>query len=196
MRASADTTLRHFRKEALNEVEPAPAGGREVNVVTRMPRQPTADLGDLVRTVVVHHQVHVYPWGELLLDPIQKPQELLMPMQAVAGADRHAGSYIHSCEQRRNSVPLVIVRLARRDTGRQRQNRFGPIQRLHLAFFIHSQHNGAIRRIEVQAHDVPHLLHKLRVLGKFEVLHPMRLQSEGMPDAHDSVLRQSGLLGH
>jgi hypothetical protein len=45
-----------------------------------------------------------------------------------------------------------------------------------------------IRRIHVQTHNVPHLLDKLRVFGEFEVLHPVRLQSERMPDAHDGRL--------
>src|SRR5437773_8181037 len=40
------------------------------------------------------------------------------------------------------------------------------------------------------------LLHKLRVFGKLEALHTMRLQSESMPDPHDRILRQTRLLGH
>jgi hypothetical protein len=41
-------------------------------------------------------------------------------------------------------MPLVIVRLPSGDARRQRQNRFRPIQRLHLALFIHAQHDGAV----------------------------------------------------
>ncbi len=91
-------------------------------------------------------------------------------------------------------MALVIMRLPRRNARRQRQNRLGPIQRLHLALFIHTQHDRPIRRVQVQAHDVPHFFHKLWVFGELEILHAMRLQSEGMPDPHDGVLRQTGLL--
>lgn len=80
-----------------------------------------------MRTVVVHDQMDVYAGGELLVDLLEKPQELLMPMPTVAGADGHSGSDIHSRKQGRHSVPLVIVLLPRGDAGRQRQNRFGPI---------------------------------------------------------------------
>src|SRR5215831_16502500 len=93
-------------------------------------------------------------------------------------------------------MPLVIVGLTSGNTRRHGQNRFRPIQRLHLALFIHTQYNGAIRRIQVQAHDISHLFHKLRIFGEFEILYPMWLQSERMPDPHDSVLRQTRLGSH
>jgi hypothetical protein len=93
-------------------------------------------------------------------------------------------------------MPLVVMRQPGGDARCQRQDRFGPIQRLHLALLIHAQHDGTIGRFQVQAHYVPHLLHKLRVFGKLEALHTMRLQSESMPDPHDRILRQTRLLGH
>src|SRR5262245_25743166 len=49
---------------------------------------------------------------------------------------------------------------------------------------------------QVQAHDISHLFHKLRIFGEFEILYPMWLQSERMPDPHDSVLRQTRLGSH
>src|SRR5260370_31167888 len=84
-----------------------------MNVIAGVSRQPTANLGDLVGTVIVHHQMHVQPGGKIVLDLIEKSQELLMPVPAVAIADSHAGCYIHSRKQRRDSMPLVIMRLPR-----------------------------------------------------------------------------------
>lgn len=82
------------------------------------------------------------------------------------------------------------------NSRRQGQNRFGPIQCLDLALFIHAQDNGPVRWIEVKAHNISHLLHELWVFGEFEILHTMRLQSERMPDPNDSVLRQTRLRSH
>jgi hypothetical protein len=52
-----------------------------------------------------------------------------------------------SRKQRRYSMPLVIMRLPGGDARCQRQNRFGPIQRLDLTLFIYTQHDGAVRRV-------------------------------------------------
>jgi hypothetical protein len=73
-------------------------------------------------------------------------------------------------------MALVIVRLPGWHAGSQRQNRLSPIQSLHLTLLVHAQHDGAVRRIQVQAHDIPNLLDELRVFREFEVLDTMRLQ--------------------
>jgi len=43
--------------------------------------------------------------------------------------------------------------------GEQRQNRLRAVQRLHLAFFVHTQHDRPIRGIHIQPNAVPQLLH-------------------------------------
>ena len=112
-----------------------------------------------------------------------------MPVAPVARADGHSGSHIHGRKQRRDTVALVVVRLPGRYTRSQRQNRLRSIQRLHLTLLIHTQYDGSIRRIQIQPHDIPHLLHELGIFGELEVLHPMRLQSESMPNPHNGILR-------
>ena len=78
--AAADTALGHFCEKALPEVEPTSAGGREMNVIARVATQPSANFGNLVRTVVIHHQMHVPAGGKILLDLVERPQELWMPV--------------------------------------------------------------------------------------------------------------------
>src|SRR5580658_9575498 len=167
-----------------------------MNVVSGMPRQPPAHLSDLVRAVVVHDQMHLKAARKITLDLIEKPQELLMPVSPVARADGHSGCHIHGREQRRDTMALVVVRLPGRYARSQRQNRLRSIQRLHLTLLIHTQYDRSIRRIQIQPHDIPHLLHELRILGELEVLHAMRLQSESMPNPHNGILRETRLLGH
>src|SRR5215831_21214345 len=71
------------------------------------------------------------------------------------------------------------------------QQRLGAIQGLNLRLLIGAEHECALRRIQIQAHDVPHLFHEERVLRELEGLGPMRLQAEGAPDAADRALARS-----
>src|SRR5262249_47880012 len=133
--ATANTALGQLRKESLYQVQPTSTGRREVNVVTRMPRQPPSNFIDLMRAIVVHHQMNIHACWKIPFDLVEKPKELLMPMSPITGADGHSGGHVHGRKQRGYPVPLVILRLPRRDTRGQRQNRLGPIQRLYLALF-------------------------------------------------------------
>lgn len=66
-----------------------------------------------------------------------------------------------------------------------RQHGLGAIQCLNLAFFVHTQHQGIVGRIQIQPHDIPHLLHKEGVSGELEMLLTVRLNPKGLPDALD-----------
>ena len=98
-----------------------------------------------------------------------------MAMAAVAFADHFAGRDVQRSKQRSRAVPFVIVGPLFRQTGPERQNRLRPVQGLHLRFFIHAQHNGMFRRIQIQAHDVPHLLNQLGIGGQLECFAAVRL---------------------
>src|ERR1041385_1481306 len=189
MAAPPNASVRHFSKQSFHQVQPAPTRRGVVDLIARVARQPRTNLGDFMRAVVVHHQVNVEPTWQIRIDLIEKPKELLMSVSAVATADRNTAGYIHSRKQRSDSVAFVVVRLPRRHAGRERQNRLRAIQRLNLALLVYAEHNSAVRRIQVQPHDVPHLLDELRVFGELEIFYPMRLQSEGAPNPHDRSLR-------
>jgi len=91
-----------------------------MDVVPRVPRQPTAYLCDLVGAVVVHHQVHLEAARKIGLDLVKEPQEFLMPVPPVTRADGYAGSHVHGRKQRRDSMALVVVRLPGWHARRQR----------------------------------------------------------------------------
>jgi len=52
----------------------------------------------------------------------------------------------------------------------------GPVEGLNLALFVDAQHQGAIRRRQVEADDVAHFVDEERVARELEGLTPMRLQ--------------------
>src|SRR3954466_6744599 len=141
-----------------------------------------------MRAVIIHHQVNLKPLRKIGIDVVEEAQELLMTMAPVAMADGDSARYIPGRKQERHPMPLVIVRLSCRYAWGEWQYRLRAVQRLHLTLFIDAQHDRMIWRIHIQAHDVPHLLHKLRVFGKFKVLYPMRLQSKCTPDPHNGGL--------
>ena len=72
------------------------------------------------------------------------------------------------------------------------QYRLGALQRLHPALLIHAQHQGFIRRIQIQPDNVTHLFDEERVIGKLEVTRSVWLQAEGAPDPMDGRSRQTG----
>ena len=61
---------------------------------------------------------------------------------------------------------------------------------------VHAQHKGVLGWGHVEPDDVAHLLHEQRIARELEGLDPVRLQSEGFPDAVDCRRRVTHRLGH
>ena len=102
--------------------------------------------------------------GDLAVDRAQEPQELLVAVARQAPADDLAGQHVQRGEQRRGAVALVVAGHRAGTTRLHRQRGLGAIKRLDLALFVHAQHDGLLRRIEVQADDVDELLLEVLVV--------------------------------
>src|SRR5262249_35410109 len=89
--AAPDTTFGHLGEQAFHEVQPTSAGGCEVNVIARMACQPVPDLFDLVCAVVIHDEMHVQAGRKVVLNLVQKTQELLVTMPPEAGEQQQVG---------------------------------------------------------------------------------------------------------
>src|SRR5689334_3891238 len=175
MRAAFDLLLTQEREPALHEIEPGGARRREVQMKPRMADEPAADRRRLMRAVVVEDQMNVEIGGYAHVDRLEEPQEFLAAMPPMTLADDFAGRHVERCEQRRRAMPAVVVRPPLRRTECHRQNRGSAIERLNLALLVHTQDQGAVRRIEIEADDVPHFVHEERVARQLERLTPMRL---------------------
>src|SRR5579864_1607246 len=84
MSAAADVCLAERGKPSFDLVDPRSRGRGEMRMKTRMASQPGIDRGGLVRTVVVHHQMHVQLGRHVGLDGAQELQEFtaaMTPMQ-------------------------------------------------------------------------------------------------------------------
>src|SRR5262249_61487188 len=73
-------------------------------------------------------------------------------------------------------VALVVMGVARRAPGPQRERRLRALQRLDRGFLIHAEYDDVLGRVEVEAHDVTYLRGELRVAAHLVGAHMMRLE--------------------
>src|SRR6266705_3060984 len=157
--AAADAPLGDVAKPTLNHVEPGAAGGDEVQVEAWMPLQPALHRRALVRAVVVDDEMQSQLRRRLAVDAGQEADELAAPMARQALTNDLAVEQAEGRKQRRRAMARVIMRLPGGDAGPQRQQRRRSVQGLNLALLVHRQLQGLVWWIQVQAHDVPELLH-------------------------------------
>ena len=105
-------------KPAFNLIEPGTAGGceMEVKAAALLGLEPTLHGGALVGAVVVENEVDVEFRGHLLFQLMEEFDELLAPMARQATTDDLAIEDIEGGKQGGGSVPLVIMRLAFRQS--------------------------------------------------------------------------------
>ena len=87
-------------------------------------------------------------------------------------------------------MPLahVVVRAPFGQPGAQREDRGGPVQGLDLGLLVHTEHQGALRGVEVEAHHVTDLFDEQWIGGELEGVDQVRFEPEGPPDAaHRSI---------
>lgn len=63
------------------------------------------------------------------------------------------------------------------------QQRLGLVQRLDLRLLVDAKHHRLVRRVQVQADDVPYLFHKQEIGAQLERLLPVRLHRKGLQPA-------------
>jgi hypothetical protein len=100
-----------------------------------------------------------------------------------AASDHAAFEHVEGGEQRGRAVPLIVVGHGAASPLLQRQTGLGSVECLDLAFLVHRQHDGMLRRIDVEADDVANLGGELRIVGQLELPYLMRSQPMAAPDA-------------
>ena len=178
-------------KEPFDLVEPARTRRREVNMKAWMACKPALDGRRFMRSIVVENEMNLLLAGDLGINTTQKLQKLLVPMAPMTRANNLSGLYVECGKERRHAVTQVVVRLPLRYARAHWENRLSAIERLHLRFFIDAEDDRVFRRRHVETNDVTRLFDKEWVGRQLESFRAMRLETEGVPYAHDRRLREA-----
>src|SRR5659263_170078 len=95
----------------------------------------------------------------------------------------------------RRAVAHVVVGGLLGEAGTQGQDRGAAVQSLDLALLLDAKHDRLLRRVQVEADDVPDLGLELGIGGELEGLPPPRLQPEPSPAAGDRGVPEAELGG-
>src|ERR1700736_5838669 len=80
--------------------------------------------------------------------------------------DDLSGGDFECCKQRRRSMPLVVVALARQGTPiGQLEITLRPLQRLDRGLFVNAEHNGLLGRGDIETNNVGGFGRKVRVVA-------------------------------
>jgi len=188
--------FRNQTKPAFDQIDPRSAGGSKVEVKTGSFDEPLVNQGGLVRTVVVEDQVDFKLFGNVLVDHLEESLELDRAVSAVTTADDFTGGRVQSREQRGGAVTLVVMGPAFRLSRSHRKQGLGAIQCLDLRLLIDTEHDGPLRRVQIQTHNIADFLDEQGVAREFEGFGPMRFESKRPPNAADGRLAQPARLGH
>ena len=150
----------------------------------------------LVSTVVVENEMQVQTCRELSIQSPQERQELLIAMTRHAIGDDGSFQYIQCSEQRRGSMPFVVVRHCSATPFLHRQAGLGSIQCLNLTLLVHANDQRFIGRIQVQAHHVSQFLHELRIARQLKLARSMWLEPVSIPDALNRRRARAAVLSH
>ena len=194
-RTAADGLAGNQPEPAFDLIEPGAVGGCEVQVKPPPARKPRLDLGVFVGAVVIDDQMYVQVRGHVGLDVSQEGQKLLMAMARFALGEHRPVGDVECGKQGGRAMADIVVSDALHVPEPHRQHRLGSVERLHLGFLIHAQHERMIRGIQVKPDDIAHLLDEEGVGRELETPGAMGLQPEEREVAVHGGLRQPGFGG-
>jgi hypothetical protein len=120
-RSSAQSFISYLPEPAFHHIQPETRRAGEVQMESRMTLQPRMDTRMLMYSVVVHDQVQIQTVRGLRIEAFEKANELLMSVSRHAVADNLAIEHTPGGEESGGAVAFVVVRLASRKAGAQRQ---------------------------------------------------------------------------
>lgn len=159
----------------LVQIQPGDPGRNKVDMDAWVLQHPPSDHGGLMRPIVVEDEMNVQPRRHRRLNRVEERAEFTAALPLVQLPTHLTRLHVQSGKQRGGPEAPIVVRASRDLSRAHRQQRQHPVQRLNLGFLIHTLHQRLVRRMQVQAEDVPDLLDKEQILGEFEGFGPMRL---------------------
>jgi len=183
-------------KPPFDQVQPGTRSWDKVEMEPRVASEPGFHARMLVSPIVVHDQMQIDFGGGLGIYLVEKSNELLMPMARHAVADDFAVEHTESREQGGCAVAFVIVRHRAAATLFEWKARLSSVESLDLAFLVDREHQGLVRRIQIQTDNVDELLDKTLVAAEFEGSDQVRFEVVPFPYSTDRSLAQRLSFGH
>jgi len=97
-------------EETLHHVQPGRSRGREVQMKTRMLRQPSFHRGVLMRGIIIQNQMHFAVRRRLLFDQFQKLEPFLMPVSILALANDFSVRHVEGGKKGGRAMAHIVVR--------------------------------------------------------------------------------------
>src|SRR5262245_14795885 len=151
--AAAQLLLREGGEPSLDQIDPRATGWREMDVKPRMPHQPAMNQWRLVRAGIVDDEMHSEAWRDGRVDRRQEGAELARAMALMELTDDFAALGIECGKQRGGAVPRIVMRPPFGLPGAHRQHRLRAIKGLNLRLLVDAEHEGFVRRVEVEPDD-------------------------------------------
>src|SRR5512139_718591 len=181
---------------AFDQIDPGCSRRSKMQMVSRSLREPSANRGRFMRSVVVQNQMNVQINRNSHLYSVQKLSKFKGPMSPMTLPDDLSRFHVEGGEERSGSMARVIMCSPLHLAWPHGQKWLRSVERLNLRLLVHAQHQSSIRRGQIQPHNVSHLFDKKRIFGQLKRLGPMGLQTECPPDPTDGALTQPAFLGH
>lgn len=151
-----------IREPDFDLIEPGGVRRREMDVL--MTLQPHVALGLMGREIIENGVDFVA--GIIGDDLVHEVEEFDTSSPLVKASDDLAAREFERREQRRCSMPLIVVRLAGHGAPvRQFQIALRAFERLDRRLLVNRQNNGAVRRSHVEADDFGGLGHEVGIVA-------------------------------
>ena len=108
--------------------------------------------------------------GDLGFESALELEELPAAVARETLSDDLSGGDVEGGKERGSAVAHVVMGAPLDLPGPHGQQRLSAVERLDLALLVDTEHQRALGRVEVEAYDVAHLLHKQRVRRQLEAL--------------------------
>jgi hypothetical protein len=186
--ASRNAIALELTEPEFDLVEPGAVRRRVIQLNARVLCQPRLYGCRLVRREVVDNEVDRFPSipaGRLIEERHKLRRAVARDAVPADLPRRHFQRGI----ERQRSAAQILEAVALRPVGPQRQDGLGAIQGLNVALFIHAEHDGVRRGIEVQAQDGRRLGFEVGVGTRNVRLNAVRLEAMAPPQPPHKTLR-------
>ena len=127
------------------------------------PGEPFCDLGGLVGGEVVEHHVDIEVACDVTVEGLEEREHVGLGVTLRQLACDLAAREVHRGKQVKGAVALVVVGTGLVSSSPYRQSRLRAVECLSLGLFVEREHGRSLRRVEVEADDVPQFRGEVRV---------------------------------